>query len=215
MRPTQHLRILLATAAVLAVAFLAAGGCDIDFGTNDGSSASEQATLSGTITSVTPDRNLDGIRIEVTDPTSGIIFSDITDTDGTFSIEGDFSGTNIKLEFLDESSNQIALSSVTVYPGADVDLGSISITNGTVSFDDAIIVTLTGDVKENNCAGGSGTLVVTDADVDVVVEISASTLLQRDGDTIDCETILLGDTVETRGELKTGGAVDAFSVDLI
>jgi hypothetical protein len=188
-------------------------GCNIDFG-NGGGDGNVQAELTGTITSVTPSRSLEGIRVQVTDADSGVIFSDTTDASGIFLIEGTFSGVALKLQFLDESSAQIALTSITVFPGAKVDVGNISLTNGVVTFSQDVIVTYKGDVTENNCSGNTGTLIVTKSDEDVIVEVRSSTIIRRKQETIDCSLLLIGETVEISGSLTPGNTVDAFTIDV-
>ena len=50
---------------------------------------------------------------------------------------------------------------------------------------------------------------------DVIVQISASTDILRDGDEILCEDVLIGQSVEVRGVLEIGNTVDADIVDLL
>jgi len=98
------------------IALFNVGGCDIDFGnTNQGSGSGVEAIIEGTITEITPDRTLDGIRVQITDDDSGVSFSDTTDINGIFSIDGDFDGTALVLEFLDENQDLLALTSITVF----------------------------------------------------------------------------------------------------
>lgn len=198
---------------LILAALLAALGCDIDFG-GGGKDGNEQSELTGTITSVTPSRSLEGIRVQVTDADSGVIFSDTTDASGIFRIEGTFSGVAIKLQFLDESSTQIALTSITVFPGARVDVGNISLVNGVVTFSQDVIVTFEGDITENNCSGNTGTLIVTKSDEDVIVEVRSSTIIRREQETIDCSLLLVGETVEISGSLTPGNTIDAFTIDV-
>ncbi len=205
---------------ILFISLFTTGGCDIEFSSdndngNGGGGGNTEAILKGNITTIIPDRNLDGILVEVEDEDSGNLFPDTTDNNGFFQIEGGFSGTPARLEFFDEGQTQIALTSVTVFPGAEVDLGDLTINSGSVTFEDDIIVTFEGDVTENNCSKGLGTIEVTADDTPVIVDISSSTDIIRDNDDLVCEDLLEGDRVEVRGELLINNTVAAGRIELL
>ncbi|MBI2488055.1 MAG: hypothetical protein HYW01_14150 [Deltaproteobacteria bacterium] len=203
---------------ILFISLSSLGGCDIEFSSdndNDGGNGDQEAILKGTITSIIPNRNLDGITVEVEDEDTGTLFPDVTDTNGFFQIEGGFSGSSVRLEFFDENQMQIALTSITVFPGAEVDLGDITINNRSVTFEDDIIVIFEGDIIENNCSQGVGTIEVTVDDTEVIVEISSSTDIVRDNDDLVCEDLLIGDQVEIRGELLINNTVGADRIELL
>jgi len=114
----------------------------------------------------------------------------------------------------------LGLTQITVFPTASLDLGNVMIENGNVSFDPTNPdVTFEGDIIQNNCSDNTGTLIV-DAkqgsdETDVLVQVTASTDVERtNGDEVLCENLLVGQTVETRGELLTGDTVDAIRVEL-
>ncbi|GIW47157.1 MAG: hypothetical protein KatS3mg078_1034 [Deltaproteobacteria bacterium] len=202
---------------IVLLAFFASGGCEVDFGgTNNNSNSGEnnESILRGTITSIVPDRDLSGITVQIEDKETGSFFSDTTDSSGFFQIEGSFHGTLLRLEFLDESSSQIAITSVTVFPGAEVDLGSISINNGIVNIEGDIVVVFEGDVIENNCSGGTGTIEVETDSTEVIVQVLSSTEITRDSDELACEDILIGNEVEIRGMLLPGDTVQADSIEV-
>ncbi|MCH7950644.1 MAG: hypothetical protein IH875_09255 [Candidatus Dadabacteria bacterium] len=49
----------------------------------------------------------------------------------------------------------------------------------------------------------------------MLVQVTASTDVERtNGDEVLCENLLVGQTIETRGELLTGDTVDAIRVEL-
>jgi len=204
---------------VLAISLLTSGGCDISFSSNNnngnGGGGNQNSTLQGTITSITPDRSLEGITVSVEDKDSGVFFSDVTDSSGSFQIEGKFSGFPSRLEFLDESSTLIALTTITVFPNAEVDLGEITITNGNVNISGDIIVIFKADITENNCSGGVGTLEVETGGESVIVEVSSSTDIIKDSDNLTCEDLLVGGNVEVRGELLVNGVVNADRIELL
>ena len=220
MLTTKAHSLLRYITCVLVISLLTIGGCDIEFSSdndngNGGGGGNTEAILKGNITTIIPDRNLDGIIVEVEDEDSGNLFRDTTDNNGFFQIEGGFSGTPARLEFFDEGQSQIALTSVTVFPGAEVDLGDLTINSGSVTFEDDIIVTFEGDVTENNCSQGVGTIEVTADDTPVIVDISSSTDIIRDNDDLVCEDLLEGNNVEVRGELLINNTVGADLIELL
>lgn len=220
MRTKRATSLLGYIICVLFISLFSLGGCDIEFSSdndngNGGGGGNTEAILKGNITTIIPDRNLDGIIVEVEDEDSGNLFRDTTDNNGFFQIEGGFSGTPARLEFFDEGQTQIALTSVTVFPGAEVDLGDLTINSGSVTFEDDIIVTFEGDVTENNCSQGVGTIEVTADDTPVIVDISSSTDIIRDNDDLVCEDLLEGNNVEVRGELLINNTVGADLIELL
>lgn len=217
MKRSKFLTLFLFSSLLTFVSLFSIGGCDVDFGSNSSSSSSSggsavESILSGTITDITPTRNLDGIIVQITDRDSGLIFSSTTDTMGIVTITGDFRGNSLLLEFLDENQNQLAVTTITVFPGADIDVGDITITNGIVDFTSPTSITYVGDVTSNDCQNSRGTLTVSKESTDVIVNISTTTLVQRNNDNIQCESLLVGDEVEVRGTLNVANTIDAFSV---
>jgi hypothetical protein len=219
MTATKAHSVIRYVTCILVISFLTMGGCDIEFSSDDddgnnGGNGDQEAILSGNITSIIPERNLDGIIVEIEDEDTGVLFRDVTDTNGFFEIEGGFSGSPARLEFINESLEQIALTSVTVFPGAEVDLGDLTINEQTVTFEDDIIVVLEGDVTEINCSESGGTLEVTADDIDVIVQISSSTDIIRDDEDLECEDLLVGDDVRVRGPLD-GTNIEADLIELL
>jgi hypothetical protein len=220
MRTKRAYSLLFYTICVLFISLSSLGGCDIEFSSDNdngsgGGGGNTEAILKGNITTIIPDRNLDGITVKVEDEDSGNLFSDITENNGFFQIEGGFSGTPARLEFFDEGQNQIALTSVTVFPEAEVDLGDLTINSGSITFEDDIIVTFEGDVTENNCSQGAGTIEVTADDTPVIVDISSSTDIIRDNDDLVCEDLSEGNNVEVRGELLINNTVGADLIEVL
>lgn len=207
---------------ILTISLLTSGGCSIEFSNDDdngGGGGRTQSILRGTITDITPDRNLSGIvaRIEQDDQT--IFDSMPTGENGFFQITGDFSGSSLRLEFLDESENTLGARNISVFPDSEVRLGDISITNGTVDFDegDGITVIFEGEITDNNCSGNTGNIEITadDNETEVIVQVDSSTnIIEEDGDDspLTCED--LSGRVEVTGELLAGDSVDASLIQL-
>jgi hypothetical protein len=204
---------------IITISLLTSGGCDIEFSSDNdnGNGGNNDAVLQGTIIEITPDTDIEGITVEVEDEDSGNLFSDITDADGFFRIEGNFSGSPARLRFFDEASQPpIASTNITVFPGAEVDMGDITITNGIVSTD-VINVIFEANIIENNCSGDSGTLEVeVDNDIEVIVQVSSATeiILNNDDDLI-CEDLSVDDKIEVDGELLPNNIVDADRIEVL
>jgi len=209
------------------LSFFMVGSCDVEFGNSDDNNggggnggSSDPEIVQGTIVDIIPDADIEGILVIVTNEDNSE-FSDTTNNSGFFSIssgQGTFSGTP-QLEFFDTSMNSLALITITVFPTAEVELGNIILESGTVIFTQPTDVKFKGDVITNNCSGNSGTMEVEakreGESTDVIVQISASTDIIRDNDDILCEDVLIGQTVEVRGELLVGNTVDADIVDVL
>lgn len=202
--------------SVILLALILIGGCNIDFSTQDEDGrTSNESKIDGTIVSTLPDRNLDGILVQIEDEDTGVLFSDTTNTGGVFEIEGGFSGSSLMLEFFDENVDQLALTSITVFPGAEIDLGDIRIENGIVNFEDVFNIRYIGELTDNNCMDGNGTLIVTENGTDVIVLVTNSTDIVREDDDqeIECEELLIGDELDVRGDL-IGDTIDAFDIEI-
>lgn len=220
----QKLRACLALLFIFS--FLAIGGCDVEFGSGGdnngggGGGTSEPEMVQGTITDIIPDMDTEGIMVVITSD-DNVEFTDTTNSAGFFSISSlssTFAGTPI-LEFFDTAMNQLAITGLDVFPTARVELGNITLENGTIIFADPTEVTFEGDVITNNCNANSGSLEIEakreGVETDVIVQVSASTDVVRDGDEILCEEVLIGQTVEVRGELLQGNSVDSDFINLL
>lgn len=216
---------------IISISLFTIGGCDVDFSTPDdnssgggsnGGSGTGSENVEGTIVDVIPTRenDLENITAQVSDEDTLSTFSSTTSNTGFFSVQGDFAG-NPELEFLDQdnSDSTLGLIILNVFPDAEVDIGDIRLENGNVVFEDETEITFEGDVIENNCTNNNGTIIVeakNDQDeVDVIVQITNSTSIDRDGDDIDCNELLIGQEVEVRGELLIGNSVDANSIEVL
>lgn len=203
--------------------FFVIGGCDVEFGSGSNSGGggggggnTDVETIQGTIVSIIPDQNVEGITVSISIDNSAPV-TDVTNASGFFSIDGPFAG-NPQISFTDTNSNQLGTIVINVFPTAQVDIGDISLNSGTVSLQDQTQVTFDGDVTVNNCTGNSGSLEV-EAQNDqgktpVIVQISASTDLIDQGDTITCEDIFLGRNVQVQGDIASGNTVDASRVEI-
>lgn len=220
----RNLRKLLprGIVSILFLWFFVIGGCDIEFGSGNNSGGgggggnTDVETIEGTVVDIIPDQNIEGILVSITIDNSSPV-TDVTDASGFFAIDGPFAG-NPQISFTDTNSNPLGTIVINVFPTALVDLGDISLNSGTVTLQDQTQVTFDGDVTVNNCTGNSGSLEV-EAQNDqgkttVIVQISASTDLIDQGDTITCEDILLGRSVQVQGDIASGNTVDASRVEI-
>lgn len=208
--------------SILFLWFFVIGGCDIEFGSGNsgggggGGGNTDVETIQGTVVDIIPDQNIQGILVSITIDNSSPV-TDVTDASGFFAIDGPFAG-NPQISFTDTNSNPLGTIVINVFPTALVDLGDISLNSGTVTLQDQTQVTFDGDVTVNNCTGNSGSLEV-EAQNDqgkttIIVQISASTDLIDQGDTITCEDILLGRSVQVQGDIASGNTVDASRVEI-
>ena len=227
MRKFKFPRIGSALALLFVFSFLAIGGCDVDFGSggNNGGGgnggSSDPEIVEGTIVDIIPDMDTEGIMVVIT-AEDNAEFTDDTNSAGFFSISSlssTFAGTP-RLEFFDTTGTTLlGVINITVFPTARVELGNITLENGTILFPDPTEVTFEGDVITNNCVTNSGSIEVEarreGVETDVIVQVSASTDVLRDGDEILCEEVLIGQSVQVRGELLPGNTVDADFIDLL
>ncbi len=142
---------------------------------------------------------------------------DVLPSSGFFFIEGLFSGDPTIGFREEEDSAFIAQTSITVYRGATVELGTINIQNGRIEFVDPIVTNFNATVLENNCVDNSGTLQVqtrnTSPKVFVTVNISPTTNITGCTNTpCFCEDI--GTKVDVRGFLRSGVLVDAGTITI-
>ena len=211
-------RIVVSIITILTVSFFIIGGCDIDFGTGDGSSgSSDPESIEGTVINVIPTTDIEGIAVDVTDPNNQLnISSGVTLSSGFFKVTGTFIGIPT-IEFFDQSDESLGLINVTVYDDSRIELGNIRLENGVVILDNSTIITFEGNIAQdgNNCVDNVGTITVEtlDRDTDVILQISSSTdVLDKDNESISCQSFFVGDRIETRGILLLGNTVDAFRV---
>jgi len=156
-------RIIIFIITLFTVSFFSIGGCDIDFGTGDGSSgSSDPEIIEGTVINVIPTADIEGIAVDVTDPDNQInISSGVTLSSGFFKVTGTFIGIPT-IEFIDQSDESLGLINVTVYDDSRIELGKIRLENGVVILDDSTIITFEGNVAldGNNCTNNVGTITV-------------------------------------------------------
>ena len=201
------------------------GGCDIDFssnnsggGSNGGNNTSNTETTQGTIVSIIPLENIGGITVQIKEESSNKIFSDTTNDSGFYSISGQYALTP-EMEFINGESTSLGRIFINVIPGSELDLGNIRLENGVVIFENDADITFEGDMIVNNCTDNAGSIEVEaendEITAEIIVQISPSTDIVRNGDDISCQNILVGQTVEVRGLLLTGNTVDAFRIEVL
>ena len=221
---TKHYKYL----SIFLFLFLIIGGCEVDFGgTNDdddGGGGSTDEVIRGTITEIIPNRenNLAGITVSVMEEDAFQTFTDTTSSSGTFFIEGNFASNNTTLDFLDDDNGDELLgqTSINIFPEAEVNLGNITLENGTVDFDeDDVTISFEADLIEINCTDNSGSLTVESEGsdpVDIIIQVSNTTVNTRDNDDIDCNDLLIGQTLDINGNLLGfGNNVDADTIEVL
>ena len=201
---------------VLLIAFLTSGGCDIKFSSDDddnnggggnGGNGNGFTLIFGTLTGIDANTDVEGTIVQVEDEDSGVFFEGTVDVNGDFEIEDSFSGSPARLEFRDETDALIAQTNITVFPGAEIDLGEVTIAGATIDFEDGIFVVLVGNVDEINCIDDDeGSIVVTEDgedDEEILVQIDSTTdIIVDEFDDITCNDLFQGDDVEVRGNLE-------------
>ena len=191
---------------------------------DDGGGGSTDEVIRGTITEIIPNRenNLAGITVSVMEEDAFQTFTDTTSSSGTFFIEGNFASNNTTLDFLDDDNGDELLgqTSINIFPEAEVNLGNITLENGTVDFDqDDVTISFEADLIEINCTDNSGSLTVESErsdPIDIIIQVSNSTVITRDNDDIDCNDLLIGQTLDINGNLLGfGNNVDADSIEVL
>lgn len=225
MRTRNITSLLSFIVSIVIISLLTSGGCGIGFSNSNSNGGGGGTTgsdlVQGTITSITNISSTSGIQVQATDASTNT-FSTTTDSGGFFQIQDNFIGSSLRLDFLDQSGNLLAVVSVTIFPGIQIDLGLISITNGNVTLSNNITVTLNGAViSENNCSVNSGTsvssgtLVVTTGNTDVIVQVLTTTkITNRLGATLSCGDLSSGGIVNVSGFLIMGNTVQANTIQL-
>ena len=199
----------------------------MEFGNSDdddggGGGGNDDEVVQGTIVEVLPTREngVENITVVVIDEDS-FEFEDTTSNSGFFSIEGNFSldSGDLDIEFRDADSmnDVLAQTSIDTFPGAELDLGNITLENGIYSPEnDDPEIDFEADAIEINCSEESGSLTVEiengSNDFEIIVQVFSSTDITRDGDDINCDEILVGQTLEINGVLVSSNSVDADTI---
>lgn len=194
-------------------------GCDVEFGSggSGGGTSTTDAVLSGEVYEVSSGGDVEGITVELEDEYSGYAYDDTTDSGGGFKITGGFCGTST-VNLTDSEGTRLAVFSIDIIPGSDTDVGNLTVSSGTVTFDDEIITEFDGYVTENDCDGTSGTMTVeidNDCDTaDVLVTVTRSTSVTDGNDDIDCDAINTGAAVRIYGRMSVGSSVEAYDIEV-
>jgi hypothetical protein len=164
---------------LLFLCFFLIGGCDVEFGGGGdnnggggGGGGAMKSKRSGTIVSIIPDQDLEGITVEIT-VDDGAPETDITDDSGFFSIDGPIAGSP-QIEFFDGDSNSLGTIIISIYPTAQVELGNISLESGNVNLLNETEVTFSRDISSNKHRNSGFIEIVlkTTGTVTVMVQIS-------------------------------------------
>ncbi|MGE5444940.1 MAG: hypothetical protein ACM3SR_10135, partial [Ignavibacteriales bacterium] len=113
----------------------------------------------------------------------------------------------------------LGVTSVTIFPGIQINLGNITITDGNVTLSGNISVTFDGDISTNNCSqnagNNTGTVVVTAGNTEIIVQVlSSTTIVDSNNNTRNCGDLLSGGTVTVTGDLLMGDTVQANRIEL-
>lgn len=209
--------------ALLFLSFYLIGGCDIQFGDSNngggggGGGSTKTELIQGTVAKIIPDQSVEGITVSISIDNSTPV-TDMTNASGFFSIDGSFAG-NPQVTFTDTNSESLGTAVINVFPTAEVDLGDITLDSGTVDFQDQTQVTFDGKVTSNNCSGNTGSLEMdaknNEGTTTVIVQVTASTdLLDKNGNTITCDNIIIGNSVEVQGVIPSGNTVNASRIQI-
>lgn len=226
----QTAKIISKASLLILFMFIFIGGCDVDFGTGSDDDNDNGETgveigerVEGTIVDTIPSRSagVDNIDVTITDEETNDQTTGTTGVSGFFSLSGNFSGSP-DIEFFDneDGGNSLGIVILNVFPGAEVELGDISLENGVVNFLDDTEVSFEADLIENNCNVNTGTLVVeidlpdTDNELEILIQISTSTDIEVDGLDSDCNDFLIGQELEINGRLLIGNSVDATDIEV-
>jgi len=223
MRNKSIATLLSFIVCIVIISLLTSGGCGIGFGNSNsngsGGGVAGTDSVQGTITSITNISSTSGITVQATD--SSNTFTATTNSGGFFQLQANFIGSSIMLEFLDPSSNLLASISLTIFPGIQIALGSITITNGIATLSNSINVTVSGNISENNCTGtsgtsvSSGTLIVTAGSTDVNVQVLTSTsIVNSIQGTLSCADLPSSGIVTVTGTLLMGNTLQATQIVL-
>jgi hypothetical protein len=203
---------------ILFITVISLSGCDIQFGSGGGGGGGggdNFETVTGTVTMITP--NTIPIEGTLAVINNNLDLSDTLSSSGFFMIEGLFSGNPI-LDFREQQdSTPFAQTTLTVYRGATVELGTINIENGRVNLMDPTVTNFNGTVLQNNCTENSGTLQVqtrnTKPEVFVTVNITPTTNITGcRNEPCFCEDI--GSKVKVRGILESNNVVTAGTLTI-
>lgn len=185
------------------ITFLTIGGCDVDFGDdNETGSSNSTSQVRGDITSVFDSDEVSGIRVVIQNS------NDITESDGTFNVEGSISGNNKEIQFQDtnDGNSIIGRLRLNIWPGAELNLGKIEVDeNQLINVLDDISIDFSGTVINNSCEGDTGSITVqidNKSDIEVLVQIDSSTDLERNNEDIECDEIKEDQQLDIEGTCR-------------
>src|SRR3990172_6326073 len=116
---------------IITISLLLSGGCDLDFGGGGGNDGGDGGNLESMVQGTIISQPNNGLTARLSNNGDLPEFSDLTDSNGNFLIQGDFNGClTLRLEFQDSNKDILAFTNVTVFPKTSVDLGNIMLENG-------------------------------------------------------------------------------------
>ena len=203
-----NINTLSAFLIVVLTFLLSLSSCGVEFGSDDNGNGGGGgvSTVEGNIEEIIPTMSVEGILVQIMENTT---FFDETDQTGSFTIEGDFSGSQT-LEFLDANDMVFARFNIIVPSGGSIKLENITIDDGVVE-PERIEETFEGEITSLNCtANNSGNLVVSVGDDNFTVVINSGTDIEdEDGDDLSggCNDLAVTNNIEVEGVLEGGQIV--------
>lgn len=144
-----------------------------------------------------------------------------TGTDGAFCVEGDFDPeAELRISESGNEDSPLAVTKLTVFPGAMIDIGDIRIRGGNIEYTEDINIDFNmdfrGRVSTANCRDNTGNIEVeidsnktTDNNpIEVLVQIKSATEIETANfENLGCDSITVGDTVR-----RLEGTLDGITI---
>lgn len=144
----------------------------------------------------------------------------ITRASGNFCLEGDFDPeAELRISEIGDEDSPLAVTKLTVFPGAMIDIGDIRLRGGNVEYTEDINIDFNmdfrGRVSTRNCLDNTGNIEVEiDSDkttdnnpIEVLVQIKSDAEIETGNIKIGCDSIAVGDIVR-----KLEGTLDGITI---
>ena len=146
----------------------------------------------------------------------------ITRTAGDFCVEGDFDPeAELRISEVGDEDSPLAVTKLTVFPGARIDIGDIRLRGGNIEYTEDINIDFNTDfrgrVSTRNCLDNTGNIEVeidsnktTDNNpIEVLVQIKSDTDIETASfENLGCDSITVGDIVR-----KLEGTLDGITIE--
>ena len=146
----------------------------------------------------------------------------ITRAAGNFCVEGDFDPeAEFRISEVEDEDSPLAVTKLTVFPGAMIDIGDIRLRGGNIEYTEDINIDFNmdfrGRVSTKNCLDNTGNIEVeidsnktTDNEpIEVLVQIKSDTDIETANiENLSCDSITVGDIVK-----KLEGTLDGITIE--